>query len=333
MFKFLLQELKKLKTILLFLKRIVYSLILLLAVISLNFMLVHMAPGDAVTAMIGDMGGATPELIAKLRVEYGLDKNVFIQLYRYIVKMATGDLGLSFTHNLPVLDLILDHLPATILLVTTAFILAVIIGTVMGVIAAQKPKSLFNHFVTVLSLSGYAAPVFWTGLMMLIAFSYYFPIFPAFGIKTAGFQGTILEQLFDVIKHLVLPAVTLASIYIAVYSRLARASMLDVLGSDYIRTARSKGLNQRVVVYKHALKNALLPVVTMAGLQFSQLIAGAVVVETVFSWPGIGQLAFNSILRRDHPLLLGILFLSTLMVVVANLITDFAYRLLDPRIK
>jgi len=152
-------------------------------------------------------------------------------------------------------------------------------------------------------------------------------------MRTAGFKGTTLEGVIDVTKHLILPAVTLASIYVAVYSRLARASMLDVLGSDYIRTARSKGLSQRVVVYKHALKNALLPVVTMAGLQFSQLIAGAVVVETVFSWPGIGQLAFNSILRRDHPLLLGILFLSTLMVVAANLITDFAYRILDPRIK
>ena len=308
-------------------------MILLLAVITLNFILVHMAPGDAVTAMIGDMGGATPELIAKLRAEYGLDQNLITQLFRYIAKMVRGDLGISFTHNLPVMDLILDHLPATILLVTTAFFLAITIGTVLGIIAAQKPKSLFNHFVTVLSLTGYAAPVFWTGLMMLIAFSYFFPIFPAFGMQTAGFKGTTLEGVFDVIKHLILPAVTLASIYVAVYSRLARASMLDVLGSDYIRTARSKGLSQRVVVYKHALKNALLPVVTMAGLQFSQLIAGAVVVETVFSWPGIGQLAFNSILRRDHPLLLGILFLSTLMVVVANLITDFAYRILDPRIK
>ena len=308
-------------------------MLLLLAVITLNFTLVHMAPGDAVTAMIGDMGGATPEMIVKLRAEYGLDQNLISQLFRYVSKMVRGDLGMSFTHNLPVMDLVLDHLPATILLVATAFLLAVFIGTVLGIIAAQKPKSLFNHFVTILSLSGYAAPVFWTGLMMLIAFSYYFPIFPAFGMRSAGFQGTTIEGVIDVANHLILPAVTLASIYIAVYSRLARASMMDVLGSDYIRTARSKGLSQRVVIYKHALKNALLPVVTMAGLQFSQLIAGAVVVETVFGWPGIGQLAFNSILRRDHPLLLGILFLSTLMVVVANLITDFAYRLLDPRIK
>ena len=152
-------------------------------------------------------------------------------------------------------------------------------------------------------------------------------------METVGFSGSALAGIWDVFRHLILPAITLASIYLAVYSRLARASMLDVLGSDYIRTARSKGLSERVVVYKHALKNALLPVVTMAGLQFARLIAGAVVVETVFSWPGIGQLAFNSILRRDHPLLLGILFLSTLMVVIANLLTDFIYRILDPRIK
>ena len=247
--------------------------------------------------------------------------------------MVVGDLGTSFTHRVPVRTLILDHLPATVLLVTTAFLLAIFTGTILGIIAAQKPKSIINHVVTVLSLSGFAAPIFWTGLMLLILFAYLIPVFPAFGMRTPGFQGTGWEATVDVLKHLVLPAVTLASVYIAVYSRLARASMLDVLGSDYVRTARSKGLSRRVVVYKHALKNGILPVVTMAGLQFSQLIAGAVVVETVYGWPGIGQLAFNAILRRDHPLLLGILFFSTLMVVIANLITDFSYRILDPRIK
>ncbi|MCP4753519.1 MAG: ABC transporter permease [Proteobacteria bacterium] len=316
-----------------YIKRIFYAAVLLLAVIVLNFVLIHIAPGDAVTALVGDMGGATPELIAKLRAEYGLDQSLPKQLSRYVFKMAQGDLGISLTHNLPVMDLILDHLPASILLVATAFLLAFFVGTIMGIMAAQKPNSLLNHFVTILSLSGYAAPVFWTGLLLLIAFSYFIPIFPASGMKSVGFQGSTLGAVWDVMKHLALPSITLASVYLAVYSRLARASMLDVLGSDYIRTARSKGLSERVVVYKHALKNALLPVVTMAGLQFAQLIAGAVVVETVFSWPGIGQLAFNSILRRDQPLLLGILFLSTLMVVVANLITDFTYRILDPRIK
>ena len=308
-------------------------MILLLAVIVLNFILVHIAPGDAVTAMIGDMGGATPELIAELRADYGLDQSLFTQLYTHISKMVVGDLGTSFTHRVPVRTLILDHLPATVLLVTTAFLLAILTGTILGIIAAQKPKSIINHVVTVLSLSGFAAPIFWTGLMLLILFAYLIPVFPAFGMRTPGFQGTGWEATVDVLKHLVLPAVTLASVYIAVYSRLARASMLDVLGSDYVRTARSKGLSRRVVVYKHALKNGILPVVTMAGLQFSQLIAGAVVVVTVYGWPGIGQLAFNAILRRDHPLLLGILFFSTLMVVIANLITDFSYRILDPRIK
>lgn len=283
--------------------------------------------------MIGDMGGATPELIAELRADYGLDQSLFTQLYTHVSKMVVGDLGTSFTHRVPVRTLILDHLPATVLLVTTAFLLAIFIGTILGIIAAQKPKSIINHVVTVLSLSGFAAPIFWTGLMLLILFAYLIPVFPAFGMRTPGFQGTGWEATVDVLKHLVLPAVTLASVYIAVYSRLARASMLDVLGSDYVRTARSKGLSRRVVVYKHALKNGILPVVTMAGLQFSQLIAGAVVVETVYGWPGIGQLAFNAILRRDHPLLLGILFFSTLMVVIANLITDFSYRILDPRIK
>ena len=230
---------------------------LLLAVIVLNFILVHIAPGDAVTAMIGDMGGATPELVAKLRADYGLDQSLFTQLHTHIWKMMRGDFGLSFTHRVPVRDLILDHLPATILLVTTAFFLALITGTILGIIAAQKPKSLVSHVVTVLSLSGFAAPIFWTGLMLLIVFAYLLPLFPASGMKTPGFQGTGLEAIVDVLKHLVLPAITLASVYIAVYSRLARASMLDVLGSDYIRTARSKGLSRRVAasgdsVFLHA---------------------------------------------------------------------------------
>jgi peptide/nickel transport system permease protein len=215
----------------------------------------------------------------------------------------------------------------------TALMLAVFLGTILGIMAAQKPKSFFSGFVTLISLAGYSAPVFWTGIMLLILFSYLVPIFPSFGMYEVGGGGNMLSHFLDVLHHLVLPALTLASIYLAVYSRIARASMMDVLGSDYIRTARSKGLSERVVVYKHALKNAVLPVITMAGLQFSQLIAGAVVVETVFSWPGMGQMAFEAILRRDHTLLLGILFFSTLIVIVVNLLTDMSYRLLDPRIK
>ena len=279
------------------------------------------------------MGGASEELIAQLRADYGLDKSVPQQLFTHIVRMAQGNLGESFSYDQPVIQLILERLPATLTLVVTALVLAIFIGTLLGVIAAQKPKSFFSGFVTVVSLAGYAAPVFWTGIMLLILFSYLLPLFPSFGMNEVGTAGTAIDRFLDVLHHLVLPAVSLASIYLAVYSRMARASMMDVLGSDYIRTARSKGLSERVIIYKHALKNAVLPVVTMAGLQFSQLIAGAVVIETVFSWPGLGQLAFEAILRRDHPLLLGILFFSTLLVIVVNLLTDMTYRLLDPRIK
>ena len=316
-----------------FLRKLIYSAILLLAVIVLNFLLLHLAPGDPVDTLVGEMGGATPELIAQLRADYGLDQSLPVQLLTYVGRMARGDLGQSFSYDQPVLALILDRLPATLLLVITALVLAIFFGTLLGIIAAQKPKSIFSGVVTVVSLAGYAAPVFWTGIMLLILFAYWLPIFPAFGMREVGTGAHGLRYMLDVLWHLVLPALSLASIYLAIYSRMARASMMDVLGSDYIRTARSKGLSERVVVYRHALKNAILPVVTMAGLQFSQLIAGAVVVETVFSWPGMGQLAFEAILKRDHPLVLGILFFSTVIVVAVNLLTDLSYRLLDPRIK
>ncbi|MBW2062980.1 MAG: ABC transporter permease [Deltaproteobacteria bacterium] len=305
----------------------------MLAVIILNFFLIHLAPGDPVETLVGEMGGATPQIIAQIRADYGLDKSPPRQLLAYISKMVRFDLGMSFNYDRPVTAVILERLPATLLLVITSLLLAIFLGTMLGVIAAQRPRGYVSPLVTIVSLAGFSAPVFWTGMMLLVLFSYLIPVFPSFGMREVIFGGTILDQALDILHHLALPAITLSSIYFALYSRLTRASMLDVLGSDYIRTARSKGLNEKVVVYKHALKNALLPVVTMAGLQFSQLIAGAVVVETVFSWPGMGQLAFESILRRDHPLLMGILFFSTLIVVVANILTDLSYRLLDPRIK
>jgi len=316
-----------------FLRHIVYSLLLLLAVLVLNFLLIHFAPGDPVQTIVGEMGGATPEIIAQIRTEYGLDKSLPGQLLTYIRRAAGGNLGKSFHYNEPVTKLILQRVWGTLLLTLSALVIAILIGTILGVLSAQKPRGVFNQFVTVFSLIGYSAPVFWTGIMLLILLAYLFPIFPSFGMQTVGFRGSVWQHTWDVLKHLVLPAFTLASVYLALFSRLARASMLDVLVSDYIRTARAKGLSEGVVVYQHALKNALIPVVTMAGLQFSRVLAGAVVVETVFSWPGMGLLAFESILRRDHTLLLGILFFSTFIVVIINILTDMSYRLLDPRIK
>jgi peptide/nickel transport system permease protein len=211
-------------------------------------------------------------------------------------------------------------------------VLAVYLGTFLGVVASKKPTGYLSHFVTILSLLGYSAPVFWTGMMLLILFASWLPILPVSGMYNVALEGGRLARTLDILHHLILPMLTLGIIYLAQYSRLARASMLDVLGSDYIRTARAKGVSERMIIYKHALKNAILPIVTMAGLQMSYLFSGAILVETVFNWPGLGRLAFESILRRDHPTILGILFFSTFIVIIANLLTDLSYRLIDPRI-
>ncbi|WP_179379300.1 ABC transporter permease [Jannaschia marina] len=215
----------------------------------------------------------------------------------------------------------------------SAQLLALVVGTLLGVYAARNPRGLLSHFVTLFALFGYAAPVFWTGILLLIAFSLKIPLFPVAGMQDVTVTGGFFARALDVAHHLVLPMVTLSTIFFALYSRLCRASMLEVLGSDYIRTARAKGLTGREVTMKHALKNALPPVVTLAGLQFSAVISGAVLVETVYSWPGLGQLALTSILARDTPTILGILFFSALVVIVGNLVTDAVLRALDPRLR
>ena len=316
-----------------FVQRMLNAIALLLAVVVLNFLLIHAAPGDIVDTIAGEMGGITPELMQKIRVDYGLDKPLYEQLLLYVGKIAQGDLGHSFFYNEAVAELIWEALPQTLLLVMTALLFALVIGVVFGVVAARRPNGTFSYFITVLALIGFAAPVFWTGIMLLIAFASTFPIFPPAGISDALLEPGTIDYAVSVVHHLVLPATSLALIYLAFYSRLARASMLDVLGSDYVRTARAKGLSERVVVYKHALRNALIPIVTIAGLQFGQVFSGAVLVEAVFTWPGLGTLALESILRRDGPMILGILLFSSIVVVIFNLLTDLTYRMIDPRIR
>ena len=313
--------------------RIGYGLLLLLAVLVLNFTLISIAPGDIADSIAGDMGGADAEVIAEIRERYGLNEPFYVQLWRYMSGVLTFDLGYSYFFNTPVTEIVLERLPATLLLVFSAQILAIFLGVLLGVLAAKNPRGILNAIVTFLALFGFAAPVFWTGILLIILFVSIFPIFPVGGMQDVTVEGGFFVQALDVLYHLVLPMITLASIYLALYSRLARASMQEVLGADYVRTARAKGVPERTVLYKHALKNALGPVITVAGLQFASVISGAVVVETVFSWPGLGTLALQSILARDTPTIMGILFFSSLVVIVFNILTDIALRLVDPRIK
>lgn len=315
-----------------FLARIAYAILLLLAVLVLNFTLLHLAPGDVADTISQSMGGADQALLDEIRRDYGLDRPFIVQLSRYVGSVLQADLGYSFFFNEPVTKLVLERLPATLLLVFVAQILALLIGTTLGVVSARNPNHLLGHLVTGLSLFGYSAPVFWTGILLLIAFSLHLPWFPVAGMRDATLSGGFFVHALDVARHMVLPALTLASIFLALYSRLARACMIETLGADYVRTARAKGLSNRQVVYKHALRNAVSPVITLAGLQFSAVVSGAVLVETVFSWPGLGTLAFQSIIARDAPTVLGILFFSSLVVIVGNLLTDLALRLVDPRV-
>ena len=315
------------------LSHLLQGLALVLAVVVLNFVLVHSAPGDPVETIAGASGGMSEDLKAELRTKYGLDRPLPVQLGVYLKQVASGDLGYSYFFNLPVTGLIGERLPATLLLVLCAVALAFVVGTSLGVLASRRPNGLLSQSITALSLIGFAAPVFWTGMMLIILLASVVPVFPVSGMRSVDSTASGPGDSLDVAHHLVLPVLTLALVYLAQYSRLARASMLDVLGSDYIRTARAKGLADRVVLYKHALRNAVLPVVTMLGLQFGNVVAGAVLVETVFNWPGLGRLAFDSVLRRDYPTILGVLLFSSIVVVVMNLVTDFVYRLIDPRIK
>jgi len=314
-------------------RRLALAAGLVLAVLAVNFALIHAAPGDPALVIAGEMGGADEAAMAEIRRAYGLDRPLAVQFVTYVGRSLQGDLGRSYLLNQPVLDLILERLGPTILLAFTALAVAILAGTLLGVLASRRPDSVFSGVVTVASLVGYAMPVFWTGILLVLLFGKVWPILPIAGMRDVRLYGDAWATALDVAHHLVLPAATLAIVYVAQYSRLARASMLEVLGADYIRTARAKGLGEGPVVFKHALRNALMPVVTIAGLQFGHLISGALLVETVYSWPGMGTLALDAILGRDYPVLLGILMFSAMLVIAANLVTDMSYRWLDPRLR
>ncbi|MBI1959836.1 MAG: ABC transporter permease [Candidatus Rokubacteria bacterium] len=313
-------------------RRLLQLVPVVLAIAAMNFLLIKMAPGDAADILAGQMGHATLEFTQQLRREFGLDLPLIEQFLIYMGRLLTLDLGVSFLQQQPVLDLILDRLPATLVLMVTAISLAGVLGVGLGVAAARRQGSWIDNLVSVSALIIYATPAFWLGLMLIVLFSIKLDLLPSGGMMQIGAGKTSLAYALDVARHLILPAATLGLFYVAIYTRLMRAAMLEVYGLDFITAARAKGLSEGVIAWTHALRNALLPVVTLAGVQIGHLLGGSVLVETVFGWPGLGRLVFDALLQRDLNLLLGILLVSSVVVVIANLIVDLLYGLLDPRI-
>jgi peptide/nickel transport system permease protein len=313
--------------------RLLLAVPVILGIIVLNFFLIHLAPGDAASVLAGESGAATPEYMALLRHKFGLDQPMSTQFFVYLLNMAHLDLGYSFRNDSSVGALILDRLWPTGLLMLTAFASALVIGTLLGLVAATGRNSWRDAVISLVSLVAYATPGFWLGLMMIVVFAIRLEWLPTSGFDTVGAYNEGWAEVVDVARHLVMPAVALSLFYLALYARVMRASVLEQTGMDYVTTARAKGQAERRVMTGHVLRNALLPIVTMAGVQAGNLIGGSIVVETVFGWPGIGTLAFNALQSRDLNLLLGIFFVSACLVVVINLVVDLVYVSLDPRIE
>ncbi|WP_218510680.1 ABC transporter permease [Variovorax sp. dw_308] len=315
------------------LTRVLQGMVALLLIAIVNFMLVRAAPGDPASVLAGEAGATDPQFVAQLREQFGLDQPMTTQLATYVGKVLHLDLGFSYRQQQPVLDLILDRLPATLLLTGSAFVLSLLFGVTLGALSARKVGTWVDSAITVVALVFYAMPPYWLALMAVLVFSVQFGWLPGFGFSTVGAGLSGLALALDIGKHLVLPALTLALFYMAVYARMTRASMLEVAQMDFVKTARAKGVRPNRILRAHVLRNALLPVVTLAGIQAGGLIGGAVLAETVFAWPGIGRLMFDALLQRDYSLLLGVFLVTAAMAVLFNLITDLVYTLVDPRIE
>ncbi len=296
----------------------------------LNFCIIHLAPGDPAIALGGEHGDAA--YYAFLRARFGLDRPLPEQLIVYVSNVLRGDLGTSFVHGRSVIAVIGERVPATLLLVSTALLLSSVVGVWLGALAARHGRRSPDVTLTVVALLGHATPSFWLGQMAVLALAVGTGFFPVQGMTDARSPGAGLRYVLDVLHHLALPAVVLAANELALTTRLVRTGLLEALGTDYVRTARAKGLPEGLIV-RHALRNVMLPVVTVIGSRAGMFLSGAVLVEVVFAWPGLGRLLLSSLLARDYPVLLGMFLLISLGVILANLVTDLAYAWLDPRVR
>jgi peptide/nickel transport system permease protein len=314
--------------------KIAKALLTLLSVVILSFVLLRLAPGDPALILAGDQGGSDPAFVEELRRHLGLADPVHVQLWHYLQSVVTFDFGISYRDQRPVLDIVLEKVPATLLLTVSAFLFSIVLGVSLGALSARRPGSPLDSAITTLSVAFFAMPMFWVGLMFIIVFSVKLGWLPSYGMEKAAVAANGGWPAFlDRLAHMVLPVLTLGLFYMSIHARVSRTALLQISAMDFIRTARAKGLSPWLIWRDHLLRNALLPTITVAAMQAGQLIGGSILVETVFAWPGIGRLAFNALSGRDYNVLLAVFILSCLGVIIANLIADAAYRLIDPRVE
>lgn len=290
-----------------------------------------MAPGDPILIFAGEFGD--PEYYAMMRKKFGLDKPIHEQLLIYMGNILRGDFGYSYYYQRPAMEVIFARFPNTLLLMAAAISIYIPVGVALGVLASLKPQSLRDALISAFSLIGFSMPIWWLGALLLLIFSLWLGWFPTYGMMPGGVELGFIESIPVILHHLVLPAVTLAMFYFAITTRLTRSSMLEVFSKDFIITAWAKGLDERRVIFRHALRNALLPVVTLIFVNLGYMIGGAVLTETVFSWPGIGRLMVEAISGRDYNLVSGIFIIVASGIVFLNLFTDILYCIIDPRIR
>lgn len=315
------------------LKRLAYGVPLILGVVCLNFVLIHLAPGDPVNALVGDFP-APAEYVERLRVQFGLDQPLHVQLWHYLQNVFQGDFGYSFAKRQPVLNLIVERLLATLLLMGAAVTLSAVFGILVAYVAAAKRNGPLDRFARTGMITAYSTPDFWVGQVLILVFAVYLGWFPFQGMRSlSGVEGGSLGSMLDLARHLVLPATAISLRLTASTGRVARSSMLDAMDAKFVRAARSRGVTERSIRIRHGLRNASPPIITVIGYDVGLVLGGAAVVETVFGWPGIGRLMYESVNSRDTPVLLAILLFVSISVLVANLITDVLHARIDPRVR
>jgi peptide/nickel transport system permease protein len=313
------------------LKRALQAIPTLLGASTLIFFLMHAAPGDPTSMYLRP--DIDPAVIEQMRKNLGLDQPVHVQYVKWLSSFAQGDFGYSFSQKRPILDIIKDTLPNTLLLSGVALVIIFIAGVLIGTIQAVRQYSWVDNLATIGAFFFYSMPSFWFGLMLILLLSYKFQWLPASQMTSVNYEflpGS--EQWIDRLKHLIMPALALGAGSAASVARYMRSGMLEQIRQDYVRTARAKGLSERIVVFKHAMRNALIPVITLLGLYLPFLVGGAVLIETIFAWPGMGRLIISSIFQRDYPVVLAVAFVSSIMVILGSLLADILYSVVDPRV-